>query len=151
MNRSGKALGQPLRQASSQHKIKAVILDYGEVLSYPPTAEEWSRMANLFQVDAQRFRSLWGRNRLAYDRGDLSLDAYWSRLAEDAGVKLEPAVLERVSQWDNEMWARINPPMVEWPERMRSAGVKTGLLSNMPVGMIRYARRNFGWLSGFDH
>jgi putative hydrolase of the HAD superfamily len=151
MDRSGKALGQPSRQASSQHKIKAVILDYGEVLSYPPTAEEWSRMANLFQVDAGRFRSLWGRNRLAYDRGDLSLDAYWSQLAEDAGVKLQPALLEKVSQWDNQMWARVNPPMVEWPKRMRSAGVKTGLLSNMPVCMIRYARRNFGWLSGFDH
>src|SRR6266478_2186991 len=98
MDRSDKASGQPSHQPSSQSKIKAVILDYGEVLSYPPTAEEWSRMANLFQVDARQFRALWGQNRLAYDRGDLSLDAYWSQLAEDAGVKLEPALLEKVSQ-----------------------------------------------------
>jgi len=136
---------------SSQAKIKAVILDYGEVLSYPPTAEEWSRMANLFHMDPARFRSLWDRNRLAYDRGDLSLEAYWSQLAEDAGMNLEPEILTKLSQWDNEMWARVNPPMVEWPKRMRSAGLKTGLLSNMPVCMIRYARQQFGWLTHFDH
>jgi len=136
---------------SSQAKIKAVILDYGEVLSYPPTAQAWSRMANLFHLDPGRFRSLWGRNRLAYDRGDLSLEAYWSQLAEDAGMNLEPEILTKLSQWDNEMWARVNPPMVEWPIRMRSAGVKTGLLSNMPVCMIRYARQQFGWLTHFDH
>src|SRR5882672_4406256 len=136
---------------SSQAKIKAVILDYGEVLSYPPTAQAWSRMANLFHMDPGRFRSLWGRNRLAYDRGDLSLEAYWSQLAEDAGMNLEPEILTKLSQWDNEMWARVNPPMVEWPKRMRSAGVKTGLLSNMPVCMIRYARQQFGWLTHFDH
>jgi putative hydrolase of the HAD superfamily len=136
---------------SSQAKIKAVILDYGEVLSYPPAAEEWSRMANLFHMDPARFRSLWDRYRLAYDRGDLSLEAYWSQLAEDVGMKLEPEILTKLSQWDNEMWARVNAAMVEWPKGMRSAGLKTGLLSNMPVGMIRYARRQFAWLTHFDH
>ena len=32
---------------SNSSQIKAVILDYGEVLCYPPTAEEWARMAGL--------------------------------------------------------------------------------------------------------
>ena len=71
-------------------KIKAVILDYGEVLSYPPTGEEWGRMASLFNLDPGVFRQLWGRNRLVYDRGDISYESYWSKLAEDASMKLGP-------------------------------------------------------------
>ena len=132
-------------------KIKAVILDYGDVLSYSPTAEEWGRMASLFQVDPAGFRPLWDRNRLHYDRGDFSLETYWSKLAADAGMKLEPEQLKKLSQWDVEMWAHINPTMVDWLKQMRSSGVKTGLLSNMPVDMIRYARQQFAWLKHFDH
>jgi putative hydrolase of the HAD superfamily len=136
---------------SGSMKIKAVILDYGEVLSHPPTAEEWGRMASLFDVDSGRFRPLWNRNRGDYDRGDLSLETYWARLAEDAGVKLKPEQLKKLSQWDVEMWAHINPTMVDWLKQMRSSGVKTGLLSNMPVDMIRYVRQQFAWLNHFDH
>jgi putative hydrolase of the HAD superfamily len=132
-------------------KIRAVILDYGEVLSYPPTSEEWGRMARLFNVDRKQFRPLWDRNRLRYDRGDLSLEAYWAKLAEDTGTRLEPDLLRKISLWDVEMWGHINPTMVEWLTQMRSAGVKTGLLSNMPLDMIRYAREQFAWLKDFDH
>jgi putative hydrolase of the HAD superfamily len=136
---------------SGAAKITAVILDYGEVLSHPPTAEEWGRMASLFCVEREQFRPLWDRNRLAYDRGDLSLEAYWAKLAEDAGTRLEPEQLKKVCQWDLEMWAHVDPIMLEWLKQMRSSGVKTGLLSNMPVDMIRYARQQFSWLNLFDH
>ena len=132
-------------------KVKAVILDYGDVLTYSPRAEEWSRMASVFRLDPGVFRQLWGRDRLAYDRGDISFDGYWSKLADDAGVKLDPEHLRKVGEWDLEMWAHINPTMVEWVEQIRSSGIKTGLLSNMPHEMIRYSRQNYGWLKLFDH
>jgi putative hydrolase of the HAD superfamily len=132
-------------------KIKAVILDYGEVLSYPPTGEEWGRMAGVFKIDPGAFRQLWGRDRLTYDRGDVSYDAYWSKLAGDAGVKLAPENLEKVGQWDLEMWGHVNSTMLEWAEQIRSSGIKIGLLSNMPIEMIDYARQRFAWLKQFDH
>ena len=114
-------------------KIRAVILDYGEVLCDPPTGEEWGRMASLFNLDAEVFRQLWGRNRLVYDRGDISYEAYWSKLAKDASVKLKPEDLRKVGAWDLEMWDHINPTMVEWAEQIRSSGINIGLLSNMPI------------------
>ena len=132
-------------------KIKAVILDYGEVLCDLPTGEEWGRMASLFNLDAEVFRQLWGRNRLVYDRGDISYEAYWSKLAKDASVKLKPEDLRKVGAWDLEMWDHINPTMVEWAEQIRSSGIKIGLLSNMPIEMIHYSRQNFTWLKQFDH
>jgi putative hydrolase of the HAD superfamily len=137
-----------LRNSSN---IKAVILDYGEVLSQSPPSEEWSRMAHVFNLDPQMFRQLWGRDRLAYDRGDISYEDYWSKVAGDAGVKLAAEQLKNVGLWDLKMWAHINPAMVEWLEQIRLSGIKTGLLSNMPAEMVRYSRENFAWLKHFDH
>lgn len=136
---------------SNNSKIKAVILDYGEVLCYPPTTEEMGRMAALFGMEAVPFRKLWDKNRLLYDRGDLSPEAYWSMLAKDAGTQPTPEQLAQLCEWDLEMWAHDNPVMVEWLRQMRSAGVKTGLLSNMPHDMIRHIRQKFDWLNLFDH
>ncbi len=131
--------------------IKAVILDYGEVLCLPPTAEEWGRMAAVFEVEPAAFRELWHRNRLAYDRGDLSPEMYWSILAQDAGKQLVPEQVTQLCEWDLEMWGRDNPVMVEWLEQIHSSGIKTGLLSNMPHDMIGYVRDRFDWLKHFDH
>ena len=137
------------RASSSQ--IKAVILDYGEVLCYPPTAEEWARMAGVFGADPVAFRKLWDRNRLLYDRGDLSPEAYWSTVAKDAGTQLAPQQLRSLRQWDMEMWAHENPIMVKWLKQIHSSGIRTGLLSNMPHDMIRHVRQKFAWLEHFDH
>jgi len=136
---------------STRPQIKAVILDYGEVLCYPPTEEEMGRMAEVFGVGAVPFRQLWNRNRLAYDRGDLSPDDYWSGLAKEAGTQPAPEQVAQLRQWDLEMWGRENPTMVVWLKQIHAAGIKTALLSNMPHEMIGYVRRKFSWLAHFDH
>ena len=136
---------------SHSSTIKSVILDYGEVLCYSPTPEEWGRMAGLFGLDPVPFRKLWDRNRLLYDRGDLSPEAYWSAVAKDADVQLAPQQLPSLRQWDVEMWAHENPIMVAWLKQIHSSGIRTGLLSNMPHDMIRHVRQQFAWLEYFDH
>lgn len=136
---------------SNSSKIKAVILDYGEVLCYPPTGDEMKRMASLFGAEPAPFRKLWDHNRLLYDRGDFSPKAYWDTVAQVAGAKLTPDHLEQLRQWDVEMWAHDNPIMVQWLRQLRSSGMKTGLLSNMPHDMIAHVRREFSWLDQFDH
>jgi len=88
---------------SNSSKIKAVILDYGEVLCYPPTADEMKRMASLFGVEAGPFRKLWDRDRLRYDRGDLSPQAYWESVAEQAGIHLTTEQVAQLRRWDVEM------------------------------------------------
>jgi putative hydrolase of the HAD superfamily len=136
---------------SNPSKIKAVILDYGEVLCYPPTAQEMGRMGAPFGMDPVPFRKLWDRDRLRYDCGDLSPEAYWSGLAKDTGTHLTPEQVAQLRQWDLEMWGHDNPAMVAWLRQLHSAGVKTGLLSNMPHEMVRYVRQQFTWLDQFDH
>jgi putative hydrolase of the HAD superfamily len=136
---------------SNSSKIKAVILDYGEVLCYPPTVEEMRRMASLFGVEPGPFRKLWDRNRLVYDRGDLSPEAYWDSVAKDAGTQLTPEQVVQLRQWDVEMWAHDNPTMVHWLRQIHLSGIRTVLLSNMPHEMIAHVRQKFDWLDQFDH
>jgi len=136
---------------SNPSKIKAVILDYGEVLCYPPTTEEMGRMSAAFGMDPGPFRKLWDRDRLRYDRGDVSPDEYWSRVAKDTGTQLTAEQFAQLRQWDLEMWGHDNPTMVAWLRQMHSSGIKTGLLSNMPHEMVGYVRQKFAWLDQFDH
>jgi putative hydrolase of the HAD superfamily len=126
--------------------LKAVIFDYGEVLCLPPTAEVVEASAQLLGISSESFRVLWSRNRDLYDRGDLSQETYWNKLAEDAVRPIDDGQLRELAERDVAMWSRLNPGMVGWLEDLAAAGMKTAVLSNMHADMVQYARRNFSWV-----
>jgi putative hydrolase of the HAD superfamily len=130
--------------------INAVILDYGEVLCHRPPPEEFHRLAKVFSVAEDSFVGRWEKDRGAFDRGDVTAEAYWTALAKDAGVRISGEQLADVCRWDVEMWGKANETMVNWLRRLREGGIKTGLLSNIHPAMISYLRENFGWLDLFD-
>lgn len=126
--------------------LKAIVFDYGEVLCLPPTSEDVESSARILGINSDSFRELWGRNRDLYDRGDLSPETYWRKLADDAGRRLDEARFRELSERDVAMWSRINPNMLVWLEALSAAGIKTAVLSNMHIGMVQHARRAFHWL-----
>ena len=131
--------------------IHAVVLDYGEVLCFRPTPEEIARMARVFQLDSDRFWQIYHLSRAAYDRADFTAVDYWRQFASQVGVQLAPRLIDDLRQWDLDMWSRTNAPMLEWLERLHSAGIKTAILSNMPTEMVTHVRNNFAWINLFDH
>jgi putative hydrolase of the HAD superfamily len=130
--------------------MRAVIFDYGEVLCFRPTSDEFARMAQIFGLGLDSFRALWERSRAALDRGDLSPEAYWLNFAEETRIKLEPEQVEKLCRWEIEMWSQANPAMVEWLLKISAAGVKTGLLSNMPADLAAHVQKNFKWMGAFS-
>ncbi|HET6179670.1 MAG TPA: HAD family phosphatase [Candidatus Sulfotelmatobacter sp.] len=132
-------------------KIRAVMLDYGEVLSFVPSPDAIARMARVFRIDPSSFLPIYIQSRGPYDRGDLLPEEYWHAFASRAGMTLGGGVVEKLRSWDIEMWSRTNAPMILWLENLRSAGVKTAILSNMPSDMVTHVRQNFPWLKHFDH
>ena len=126
--------------------VKAVILDYGEVLCIPPTAEDIEASARILDINSDLFHALWQRNRDLYDRGDLSTETYWRRFAEDAGKPLGVTQLRELAERDVAMWGRLNAEMISWLQRLTCAGIKTAILSNMHLDMVRHALANFQWL-----
>lgn len=129
--------------------MRAVIFDYGEVLCFRPTPDEFTRMADIFGLGLDSFRTLWERSRAALDRGDLTPEAYWSNFAEATRIKLEPEHVEKLCRWEIEMWSQANPAMVEWLLKISAAGIKTGLLSNMPADLAVHVQHNFEWMDKF--
>jgi putative hydrolase of the HAD superfamily len=134
----------------NEKKFHAVILDYGEVLCHRPPDEEFHRMAQVFGADEKSFHKLWEKNRGAFDRGDLSAQAYWEALAEDADADVSAEQIAHVCTWDVSMWGAANARMVAWLRQLHDSGIKTALLSNMHHDMIAYLRENFDWLELFD-
>ena len=127
--------------------IKAVILDYGEVVSIPPSSEQMALMAAVLGVSPDLFRTMYPTDRAPYDRGDLSPATYWLKFADDAHVRLDFTQIEELRRLDVEMWSRVNPEMIRWIECLSEAGLKTALLSNMISDMAVHARQKFSWLN----
>ena len=127
--------------------LKAVIFDYGDVLCLPPTPEDIESSAQILGISPDLFRSLWHRHRDAYDRGDLSVENYWRKVAEDAGRSIGADQVRELAARDVAMWSRLNPSMLGWREDLAAAGMKTAVLSNMHAEMVQYARRNFPWVN----
>jgi len=137
--------------AAKLPRIRAVILDFGEVLCHVPSAEAIQRLAVLFQMDPGTFLPIYLETRAPYDRGDLLAAEYWQKFAAQAGVEITAAEIEQARQLDLELWSHINDAMILWVQQLHAAGFKTAILSNMPTDMATHVRKNFPWISHFDH
>jgi putative hydrolase of the HAD superfamily len=132
-------------------EIRAVILDYGEVLCHTPSTATIERLAAMFQMDPRTFLPNYLQTRAPYDRGDLLSSEYWQQFATQAGVKVGVDAIEQAGQLDLELWSDLNDAMILWVQELHAAGFKTAILSNMPADMAAHMRKNFAWLSHFDH
>jgi putative hydrolase of the HAD superfamily len=137
-------------QRRSGGGFRAVILDYGAVLSHQPFPHEIARMSRALGVTPEQFPRFYAHARDDYDRGDLTRTQYWESVAREAGVELTPDVIDALGQWDKDMWSRANTEMTAWLASLRAAGYKTALLSNMQTDMIAHVRAKFPWLKDFD-
>ncbi|MCS6886052.1 MAG: HAD-IA family hydrolase [Acidobacteriota bacterium] len=127
--------------------IKAVIFDYGQVLSCPQPLQAIKSMADICQVPIERFHERYYRYRREYDTNLLDAKAYWEAVA---GFPLSmPSVAELVDI-DNQSWAHENRPITAWAKLLRRRGFKTAILSNMPKDMLEALPLLCPWLPKVD-
>jgi putative hydrolase of the HAD superfamily len=131
--------------------IRAVLFDYGLVLSGPPDPAAWERMRAFFDVDEATFYAAYWRHRHEYDRGALNGPAFWAVLGEELGGPLNEAEVGELMQVDVELWTQPNQPMIDWAAELRRAGVKVGVLSNLGDAMEAGVMSRFAWLAEFNH
>ena len=131
--------------------VKAVLFDYGMVLSGPPDPAAWARMRSITGLSEEALhREYWG-HRHAYDRGDLNGQTYWQTAAAGAGIDLSPDQHTDLIAADNDLWGQLNPPMVAWAQSLQRAGIPTGILSNIGDAMETGLRARYSWIEDFDH
>lgn len=131
--------------------LRAVVFDYGLVLSGPADPAARQRLLEITGLPPQIFDQHYWKYRLDYDRGTLNGHTYWQTIARDAGLQLTPAQIAALVEQDVLLWANLNPIMLAWVEKVRASGMKTAILSNMGIDLLAHMRRNFRWLDAFDH
>ncbi len=129
--------------------ISTVILDYGQVLAYSATPEDFGRMATILNSSFETFYTLWQTTRDPYDCGDLTPEEYWLKLAAQADRSIDSGQIAMLRELEVEIWSHLDQGMLDWVSRLRAAGIKTGLLSNMPCDLVTYLRTNCKWMEKF--
>jgi putative hydrolase of the HAD superfamily len=130
--------------------IRAVILDYGDVISLPRDPAVLSEMAAIYKLPEGEFRKIYDFFRHDYDRGSFDAQGYWRRIGEKAGVEPTEDDIARLREADVRMWARLNQAILRWADQLRGAGFKTAVLSNMHHDMVERVRSNGDWSRRFD-
>jgi len=130
--------------------LRAVIFDYGMVLTGQPDTEAHDAMVRITGLPLERFEALYWADRHAYDEGRLTGIAFWQKIVSDANLNLSQSTIEELNQWDARMWTTQNPDMLAWQMQLKQRGLLTAILSNMGDSVLANIERNFDWLPRFD-
>jgi putative hydrolase of the HAD superfamily len=130
--------------------LRAVIFDYGMVLTGPPDPEAYAALLRITGLPLDRFESLYWADRHAYDEGRLTGLAFWQKFLHEAGLRMSPATIDELNQWDARMWTTQNPAMLAWAEQLKQRGLLTAILSNMGDSVLANIQREFLWIHSFD-
>ena len=130
--------------------LRAVVFDYGIVLTGPPSAEAWAAMLRITNLSQDRFEPLFWANRHAYDEGKLSGITFWQKFLREAGLPANQQMVEELNRWDVRLWTVQNPVMLAWQQALKQRGLKTAILSNMGDDVYASVEREFAWIHRFD-
>jgi len=130
--------------------LRAVVFDYGMVLTGPQDPEAHAALLRITDLPLGRFESLYWADRHAYDEGKLTGIAFWQKFLREAGLPPNQAMAEELNLWDARMWTTENPAMLSWQLALKQRGLLTGILSNMGDNVLDNMKRTFDWLPRFD-
>jgi putative hydrolase of the HAD superfamily len=136
--------------ARARTQIRALILDYGGVLSLPQDAASVDRMIESLAVDRDLFRRSYRRNRPAFDSGLVSGDQYWRGVAKGCGLDPAGVDLSYLIAQDIQSWTQLNEAMVRFVADVRSRVHRLAIISNMTQNTLVSMREHFDWLALFD-
>lgn len=125
---------------------KAVVFDYGNVLSQSQPPVDVQALAAILDLPIPRFSEVYWQFRVDYDAAALDPAAYWKAVASRW---LSPAQIDALIDIDSGSWSHPAPVMPQWARDLRATGIRTALLSNMPVTVRDYVL-GCAWLPDFD-
>jgi len=130
--------------------LRAVIFDYGMVLTGKPSAEAHQALLRITGLPHDQFEAVYWADRHAYDEGKITGLQFWQNLVRDAKLNLNAAEIDELNLWDARMWTAQSPAMLDWQQQLKQHGVRTAILSNMGDTVLANIEREFDWLTRFD-
>jgi putative hydrolase of the HAD superfamily len=122
---------------------RAVIFDYGEVISVTPTAADRARIEELADIGPDRKAKFWDAyfaHRNGLDQGT-GVAAYWRAIAQDIGADWDDARVHELWAADFRSWISINPGTIEVISDLKAGGTRLAVLSNAGPDFGSYMRR----------
>jgi putative hydrolase of the HAD superfamily len=120
------------------------------VLTGPQDPIAYATLLRLTGLEPERFEPLYWADRHAYDEGKLTGLEFWQKLLQDAGIAGSDGLVNELNLWDARMWTTQNPAMLAWQLKLKQAGIKTAILSNLGDTVLANIERTFDWLPRFD-
>jgi putative hydrolase of the HAD superfamily len=129
--------------------LRALILDFGGVLSHQQPADWYRVMAAELGVSEAALRDAYWQHRMAYDSG-LPAGEYWRRVHQTLGRPFAPSTLEHLIESDLASWTHYRDEVWAMAHAFREAGGLTGFLSNSGPEMMARVRADRSPESRFD-
>jgi len=130
--------------------LRAVVFDYGRVLTGPPDAAAHAELVRISGLQADCLDALYWADRRAYDEGKLNGPGFWRKITRDAGLSLSQQTIDELNLWDQRMWTLGDPVMLQWQLALKRHGLLTAILSNMGDSVHEHMVRELPWLSRFE-
>lgn len=126
--------------------LTALILDYGNVLTFPQAPDVIAAMASRVGRTVDAFHTAYWEHRHGYDLGDYPAPEYWRRVLISLGRQTEetgePELLDWLTARDGDSWMRYREVVWEITLRVRERRVATAMLSNMSRELAASIRRD---------
>lgn len=132
---------------------RALILDYGNVLTLPQAPDVIQAMTARIGAPADAFHSAYWQHRRGYDAGEYPAAEYWGRVLRSLGRPAEagePALLEWLVDRDADSWMRYRGEVWDLARDVRARHVRTAMLTNMSVELAHHIRRDRRLDAWFD-
>ena len=130
--------------------LRAVVFDYGMVLTAPPEPKAYSELMRITGLTSERLDHFYWADRHAFDEGKLNGQGFWRKVTGDAGLVLGDKLIEELSLWDARMWTTQNDAMLAWQQMLKQRGILTAILSNIGDTVLANMQRELTWLNRFD-
>jgi putative hydrolase of the HAD superfamily len=131
-------------------QLRAIVFDYGGVLTLPPTDQDWQVLAEIVGAPLATFDEEYWRNRNEYDMARFDSDTYWRNVARAYGRELTAEDVRKLISIDNQQWGRANANSIALVRAAKTAGLKIAVLSNIQRDMVLFVRKHHAWFSEFD-
>ena len=120
--------------------IRALVLDFGNVISEPQDISCYERMSALSGLPADFFRNAFWKYREPFDRGTIRGQEMYKQVLEDAGLRLQDEklndLIEQLLAEDLGSWFHVSDDVTNWALKLQKEGYILGILSNMPYDFL---------------
>jgi len=134
--------------------IKAIVFDFGNVISEPQDITCFSRMSAMSGISEEDLVTAFWKYRPDFDRGTIRGREMYRKILFDAGITGSEAELdtlaERLLAEDLGAWFHISRLVTEWGLSLQKSGYILGILSNMPVDFLEHFEKKIELFSKAD-